>query len=359
MQFLINGLPSASVAKQTWADRQAQKMDIPQRIVWPQSKRKDRRRESRAFGPRGVAPLPEASYYCRMPTISASRVPPPKTWEEFETITLAASKLRWGHSNFFKNGRQGQRQHGVDIWGEAHNQMLGVQCKNTAGSITLAMVKDEIENAESFTPPLNHLYIATTAANDSVLQKEVRRLSRTRAKSGKFRVDILFWNDVADDLAKDDGVFFAHYPQFRPASALTKQHDASLFKELTKLLRSDGVIGFIDAHNMAGFPFREMELEPLREFYFSWNRPEKEFISQELDKLRADLWAKVDEYYDVITSETFPCKNTEFHSVPAEWEIEQPERFRKAVATLHKLAAEIVQLHAAIVRAGRRVLIEG
>jgi len=90
-----------------------------------------------------------------MPTISSSNIPSPKGWDEFEDITLSAAKLRWKSSNFFRNGRQGQRQDGVDIWGDdSEGYKVGVQCKNTVGGISLGVVKSEISNAESFTPKL-------------------------------------------------------------------------------------------------------------------------------------------------------------------------------------------------------------
>lgn len=52
-----------------------------------------------------------------MPTISSSKVPSPKSWDEFEEITLSAAKLRWNSTDFYRHGRQGQKQDGVDIWG--------------------------------------------------------------------------------------------------------------------------------------------------------------------------------------------------------------------------------------------------
>jgi phosphoglycerol transferase MdoB-like AlkP superfamily enzyme len=51
-----------------------------------------------------------------MPTISSSSIPTPKSWDEFEDIVLAAAKLRWNATDFFRNGRQGQKQDGVDVW---------------------------------------------------------------------------------------------------------------------------------------------------------------------------------------------------------------------------------------------------
>jgi hypothetical protein len=118
-----------------------------------------------------------------MPTIASSNVPTPKSWDEFEDITLAAAKLRWNSSNFYRNGRAGQKQDGVDIWGhDGDNRHIGVQCKNTVDGVSLTTVKDEIANAEAFEPKLDRLYIATTAKRDAVLQKAVREISEQRAR---------------------------------------------------------------------------------------------------------------------------------------------------------------------------------
>src|SRR5262249_31883388 len=124
-----------------------------------------------------------------MPTIASSNVPTPKSWDEFEDIMLAAAKLRWDSSDFFRNGRSGQKQDGVDIWGhDDDNRHLGIQCKNTVSGVTLKTVEAEITNAQAFKPNLDRLYVATTAKRDAVLQKEVREISHQRAKAGLFKV---------------------------------------------------------------------------------------------------------------------------------------------------------------------------
>lgn len=293
-----------------------------------------------------------------MPTIASSNIPPPKSWEEFEDITLAAAKLRWRSDNFFRHGRQGQKQDGVDIWGhDDDDRHIGVQCKNSIGGITPAVVDAEIKNAEGFKPTLNRLCIATTAQRDAPLQKSVREISQKRGTAGKFKVDILFWDDICQDLAKDEDVFFAHYPQFRTSADSASNHDGTLFKELTSLLRTDGVIGFLDRTSMAGFPFRSSALDPIREFYSEWSAPEREFIDPELEALRQTLWSKCDAYYGTIAHETFPTNHPDFQTVPPEWEIEQPERFERVVKQLHSLAGDIVKLHADLVRTGRAKLV--
>jgi tetratricopeptide (TPR) repeat protein len=151
-----------------------------------------------------------------MPTIASSNVPPPKSWDEFEDIVLSAAKHRWKSSDFYRYGRQGQKQDGVDIWGHDEEQHhIGIQCKNTVDGISLDVIESEINNAEAFAPKLDHLYVATTAKRDAPLQRAVRKISKQRHQDSKFRVDILFWDDVCQDLAQDDDVFFKHYPQFR------------------------------------------------------------------------------------------------------------------------------------------------
>src|SRR5262249_38298431 len=83
----------------------------------------------------------------------------------------------------YRNGRPGQKQDGVDIWGhDDDNRHIGVQCKNTVDGVPLATVKAEIDNAEAFEPKLDRLYIATTAKRDAVLQKAVREISQKRAR---------------------------------------------------------------------------------------------------------------------------------------------------------------------------------
>jgi hypothetical protein len=75
---------------------------------------------------------------------------------------------------------------------------------------------EEITKAEAFVPPLDALYFATTAKRDANIQKLVREISDSRRKESKFSVDILFWDDIVQDLTRDESEFFKHYPQLRP-----------------------------------------------------------------------------------------------------------------------------------------------
>ena len=52
-----------------------------------------------------------------MPTIYGMQFPEPSDWQELEVITRDAMQLKWGHPILQRNGRSGQEQHGVDIYG--------------------------------------------------------------------------------------------------------------------------------------------------------------------------------------------------------------------------------------------------
>ena len=149
-----------------------------------------------------------------MPTFHSMKIPPPKNWDEFEIITLSALRIKWGSPNLQRNGRQGQSQHGVDIFGEDDlGRSVGVQCKNFDTPITIKTVEEELEKAAKFDPPIASFFIASTFPNDAELQKQIRLKSRDRILSGLFPIGIFFWEDIICELIKNPKEFSAYYPQ--------------------------------------------------------------------------------------------------------------------------------------------------
>jgi hypothetical protein len=147
-------------------------------------------------------------------------LPIPKNWQDFETIVRDAQAQRWKTTALQKNGRPGQKQHGVDIVGpDEIGRRVGVQCKRYKTPLTLESVTDEVANAEDFKPELSALFVATTADHDAKLQEQVRALSDKRLAKGKFAVALLFWDEIVSSLLLNPAVFKAHYPQFELATA--------------------------------------------------------------------------------------------------------------------------------------------
>lgn len=150
-----------------------------------------------------------------MPTPPFISFPPATPFEEFESMTRDGMALDWESPTLQKNGRPGQKQHGVDVFGPDHlGRPVAIQCKRYEGELKIATVTEEIGNAEDFVSEgkLNCLYIATTAPRDAKLQKAVRVLSEERVKQGKFAVGLLYWDDILRGLLRDPQVFKSHFP---------------------------------------------------------------------------------------------------------------------------------------------------
>jgi hypothetical protein len=152
--------------------------------------------------------------------LSALEIPPPKNWQDFESLTLSSFKIRWQNPDLVKNGRQGQPQAGVDIFGnDFWGKPVGVQCKQTP-KLEFTVIEKEIARAETFDPPIKAYYFATTAETDAVVQKEIRQLSHKRVADSKFEVGVFFWEDIITELSKNQAEFALHYPQFNLTAAL-------------------------------------------------------------------------------------------------------------------------------------------
>jgi predicted helicase len=105
----------------------------------------------------------------------------PKSWDEFEDIVWELYARLWHDPNAQRHGRSGQRQQGVDIYGQPEDlggQYVGIQCKRYEdGSLTRAKIEKEIAEADQFRPPLAEYIIATTEHLDAKLQTAVCQFS--------------------------------------------------------------------------------------------------------------------------------------------------------------------------------------
>jgi hypothetical protein len=152
-----------------------------------------------------------------MPTIPSMKIPVPKDWQEFESLVRDAMILRWNSPNLQKNGRTGQSQQGVDVWGpDEIGRRVGIQCKRHNTQLNMTDVAEEVTEAEKFKGTLSALFLATTTDHDSTLQTKVRQLSDQRVAQGKFAVSIMYWDEIITSLALNPNVFKMYYPMIQP-----------------------------------------------------------------------------------------------------------------------------------------------
>jgi hypothetical protein len=148
-----------------------------------------------------------------VPTSATARWPVPKSEDEWEDMVLDAMRLRWGDADARRNGRRGQRQNGVDVYGRhiSKEENAGAQAKNTE-TITEAIIRDEISKAETFIPSLDRYYLAVSGPRDSDLEKRVRLLSESRKTIGRFPVEVLFFDDICHEICARPDLVAKHWP---------------------------------------------------------------------------------------------------------------------------------------------------
>lgn len=132
------------------------------------------------------------------------QIPIPKDWQSFEELCLRLWRDIWGDPNAQKNGRIGQEQNGVDIFGVAtyDGKTHGVQCKgknaNYGAQLTEDEIRTEADNAEGFNAVLSTFTMATTAPRDAKLQAYCRELNETKAHD--FTVAVWSWDDIEEEI---------------------------------------------------------------------------------------------------------------------------------------------------------------
>ena len=156
-----------------------------------------------------------------MPTRVDYHIPPPTTWEAFESLCRDLWAEIWNDKNTQKNGRQGQAQHGVDVYGEPKkNYWVGLQAKEKdqlpAKTLKITELRTEVARAKSFTPALKEYIVATTGPKDGKVQEEARKITVENRKERLFDVSVYSWEDIESLLKKYENVYKLHYPEHFP-----------------------------------------------------------------------------------------------------------------------------------------------
>ena len=128
----------------------------------------------------------------------------PENWEDFESLCKKLWGEIWDCMEIKKNGRKGQSQNGVDVYGIPKGAKLyyGIQCKGKDEYSHKQLTKDEIEYeinlAKSFQPPLAKFYFATTANKDSKIEEYIRIKDLKNRQDDLFEVHLFSWEDIVD-----------------------------------------------------------------------------------------------------------------------------------------------------------------
>jgi len=124
--------------------------------------------------------------------------------EKFENLTLDLFARVLDRTQ--KNGRRGQRQNGVDIFGFSHtNELTGIQCKTKSKAeygdkkfraSFIKEIKREVIKATAFNHRLKLFIIMTTAPRDSEIQDKVIEIDADTYSQHGFHLQVKFWEDI-------------------------------------------------------------------------------------------------------------------------------------------------------------------
>ncbi|MGQ3116010.1 MAG: hypothetical protein ACT6UH_20550 [Hydrogenophaga sp.] len=150
--------------------------------------------------------------------------PPPSNWQDFQLLTLRLVEQVCDPTTVREYGRQGQRQNGIDVYGEMFGGLhLGVQCKQmqSGKQLTLKLIQEEADEARSFLPYLDTFVVATTVPEDTALHKSVTGLNS--AKTYPFKITYWSWAHFNDSLNRSSRLVEENYKAYAKAFDLKEE----------------------------------------------------------------------------------------------------------------------------------------
>jgi len=138
----------------------------------------------------------------------------PENWQDFESLCKKLWGEVWGiPSKIKKNGRLGQEQAGVDVYGipKGETKYWGIQAKGkddySDAKLTEKEITTEIKKAKTFRPELEVYIIATTQNKDSKIEQFVRLKDIENRENGSFEILLFCWEDIVDLLEDNQDAY--------------------------------------------------------------------------------------------------------------------------------------------------------
>jgi hypothetical protein len=161
-----------------------------------------------------------------MADFTSTSIPPPKDWQAFERKARLLFELSLGDPATQNNGRSGQPQHGVDIFGKRGGPVghyVGVQCKGKdidyGKPVTERELRDEVETSKGFVPDIREFILITTAPDDAKIQQSARLLeAEVRANGRDLSVAVWGWGRLQQEIGRFADAIREFHPDGSPFS---------------------------------------------------------------------------------------------------------------------------------------------
>jgi hypothetical protein len=164
-------------------------------------------------------------------------IPRPLNWQDFERHCRVLFECIFDDPQTASHGSPGQRQNGVDIFGRreaGQGRLVGVQCKQKFDSrVTPRELREEVEKAKNFVPPLDEFILVTTANDDEHIQQTARELEQEFAALGRrISIAVWGWKRLAEEISSFPRALKTFHPDYSPFTDEILKHITSLREEL-------------------------------------------------------------------------------------------------------------------------------
>jgi tetratricopeptide (TPR) repeat protein len=182
-----------------------------------------------------------------MADYSSVNIPAPKDWQAFERKIRLLFEHSLNDPHTQNNGRIGQPQHGVDVYGRRGGpggHYVGVQCKgkdaNYGGAISKIELEAEVEASKDFVPSIREFVLVTTAPDDATIQEVARLLEgRVRAAGRDLSIAVWGWGRLQQEI----GRFPEAIREFMPDGTPFADQQLNATEEVGKLVGKVKEIG--------------------------------------------------------------------------------------------------------------------
>ena len=157
---------------------------------------------------------------------SSASIRPPKNWQDFERNCRILFECILNDIHVQNNGRVGQPQHGVDIFGRKNREgtWVGIQCKGKdsgyGGTVTEKELRAEVEKTRGFIPQISDFFLVTTAPVDASIQTIARMITQGREEEGNpLNVSVWGWGELESRISQYPKALEAFHPDASPYSS--------------------------------------------------------------------------------------------------------------------------------------------
>lgn len=206
---------------------------------------------------------------------SSASIPKPKDWQDFERNIRVLFECLLNDITTKCNGRTGQPQNGVDVYGRMDGkgtEWYGIQCKgknaNYGQKVTETELRKEVKKALNFQPYISKFILVTTSPDDVKIDEVARIISNELANAGRqISVNVWGWDTLEDRISRNHKALLAFHPDATPFTEIIlqrqEQSGAALETLATTMMQLQTQFSGFSALSQTDNRTFESELDPI------------------------------------------------------------------------------------------------